>query len=125
MKLSAARRQKKKAVVQAAISTYPNHGGFEKSKPPFPYVRADMAVFRRFREAAGRPERIDHRSYERQEIEKIPSIHMGVAAGQMERKGIVTEKGNINRQIAADNKLLKEIKARITRIYNWSKDQGF
>jgi hypothetical protein len=50
---------------------------------------------------------------------------MGVAAGQMERKGIVTEKGNINRQIAADNKLLKEIKARITRIYNWSKDQGF
>ena len=37
-------------------------------------------------EAAGRPERIDHRSYERQGIEKIPSIHMGVAASQMERR---------------------------------------
>ena len=32
-------------------------------------------------------------------------------------------KGNINREIAADNKLLKEIKARITRLYNWSKEQ--
>ena len=75
-------------------------------------------------EAAGRPERIDHRSYERQGIDKIPSIHMGVAASQMERKGIQTEKGNINRQIATDNKLLKELKARITRIYNWSKEQA-
>ncbi len=75
-------------------------------------------------EAAGRPERIDHRSYERQGIDKIPSIHMGVAASQMERRGIQTEKGDINRQIAADNKLLKELKARITRIYNWTKEQA-
>ena len=49
---------------------------------------------------------------------------MGVAASQMERKGIQTEKGDINRQIATDNKLLKELKARITRIYNWSKEQA-
>ena len=39
---------------------------------------------------------------------------MGPAVSQMERRGIQTEKGNINREIAADNKLLKEIKARIT-----------
>ena len=74
--------------------------------------------------AAGRPERIDHRSYKRQGIDKIPSIHMGPAASQMERRGIITEKGNINREIATDNKLLKEIKARITRLYNWSKEQA-
>ena len=73
-------------------------------------------------EAAGRPERIDHRSYKRQGIEQIPTIHMGVAAAQMERRGIRTEKGDINRQITADNKLMKEIKARITRLYNWSKE---
>ena len=42
----------------------------------------------------------------------------------MERKGIATEKGNVNRQIAADNKLLKEIKARITRLYKWTKEQA-
>ena len=87
--------------------------------------RAAWAAYaNRALEVAGRPERIDHRSYERQGIEKIPSIHMGPAASQMERRGIQTEKGDINRQIAADNKLLKELKARITRIYNWSKEQA-
>ena len=87
--------------------------------------RAAWATYaNRALETAGRPERIDHRSYERQGVNKIPSIHMGVAASQMERKGIQTEKGNINRQITADNKLLKELKARITRIYNWSKEQA-
>ena len=75
-------------------------------------------------ETAGRRSRVDHRSYKRQGIEKIPTIHMGPAASQMERRGIATEKGDINRQIAADNKLLKEIKARITRLYNWTKEQA-
>ena len=87
--------------------------------------RAAWAAYaNRALEAAGRPERIDHRSYERQGVEKIPTIHMGVAASQMERRGIQTEKGNVNRQIADDNKLLKELKARITRIYNWTKEQS-
>ena len=72
-------------------------------------------------ESAGRPERIDHRSYKRQGIDKIPSVHLGPAASQMEKRGIRTDKGEVNRQIAADNKLLKEIKARITRLYRWSK----
>ena len=75
-------------------------------------------------EAAGRPERIDHRSYKCQGVDKIPGVHMGPAASQMERRSIQTVKGNINREIAADNKLLKEIKARITRLYNWSKEQA-
>ena len=87
--------------------------------------RAAWAAYaNRALEAAGKPERIDHRSYERQGIDKIPSIHLGVAASQMEQKGIATEKGNVNRQIAADNKLLKEIKARITRLYKWTKEQA-
>ena len=75
-------------------------------------------------EQKGLSERIDHRSYERQGIEQIPSVHMGVAATQMERRGIPTEKGNVNREVAAQNKLLKEIKARLTRLYNWSEKQA-
>ena len=87
--------------------------------------RAAWAAYaNRALEAAGRPERIDHRSYKRQGVDKIPSVHMGPAASQMERRGVQTVKGNINREIAADNKLLKEIKARITRLYNWSKEQS-
>lgn len=84
--------------------------------------RAAWAAYtNRALESAGRPERIDHRSYKRQGIDKIPSVHLGPAASQMEKRGIRTDKGEVNRQIAADNKLLKEIKARITRLYRWSK----
>ncbi len=60
--------------------------------------------------------RVDHRSYKRQGIEQIPTIHLGPAATQMERRGIRTEKGDINRQIAADNKELKIIRARLSRL---------
>ena len=87
--------------------------------------RAAWAAYtNRALESAGRPERIDHRSYKRQGIDKIPSVHLGPAASQMEKRGIRTDKGEVNRQIAADNKLLKEIKARITRLYLWSKDEA-
>lgn len=75
-------------------------------------------------EQTGRPERIDHRSYKRQGVEQLPTVHMGVAATRMEQRGISTDKGNVNRQIATDNKLLKEIKARVTRLYNWSKERA-
>ena len=87
--------------------------------------RAAWAAYtNRALESAGRPERIDHRSYKRQGIDKIPSVHQGPAASQMEKRGIRTDKGEVNRQIAADNKLLKEIKARITRLYRWSKAEA-
>jgi len=72
----------------------------------------------------GLPQRIDHRSYARQGIQKVPTVHMGVAATQMEHRGLPTEKSAVNREIAAQNKLLKEIKARITRLYNWTKEQA-
>jgi predicted nucleic acid-binding Zn-ribbon protein len=75
-------------------------------------------------EQIGRPERIDHRSYVRQGVQKISTVHMGVVATQMERRCLVTEKDTVNREIAAQNRLLKEIKARITRLYNWTKQQA-
>ena len=67
-------------------------------------------------------ERIDHRSFERQGTEQIPTIHLGVAASQMERKGITTERGNINREIKAHNRILAEIKAKIASLKNWLAD---
>lgn len=68
--------------------------------------------------AAGRPERIEHCGYKRQGLDKISAIHMSVTATRMERQGISTDKGNLNGWIDAANKLLKESKARITRLYN-------
>lgn len=67
-------------------------------------------------------DRIDHRSFERQGTEQIPTIHLGVAASQMERKGITTERGNINREIKAHNRILAEIKAKIASLKKWLAD---
>ena len=67
----------------------------------------------------GKTERIDHRSYERQGIDKIPSIHLGVAASSMERKGKRTDRGDINRQIAVSNSQMKQLRARIRKAKNW------
>ena len=73
-------------------------------------------------ESAGRPERIDHRSYKRQGIDKIPSVHLGPAASQMEKRGIRTDKGDFNRWARKTNALLREAKEKITALIGWLKD---
>ena len=49
---------------------------------------------------------------------------MGVSATQMERKGIVTEKGNKNRLIKEQNRLLKVVRRRIAELGKWVKEQS-
>lgn len=78
---------------------------------------ADMA--NSFLENAGHAERIDHRSFERQGIDEIPTVHVGVAASQMEKKGIVTERGELNRLIKRSNALMRDIKKRIAGLIEW------
>ena len=68
-------------------------------------------------------ERVDNRSFERQGIEQIPTVHLGVAAHQMEQRGIKTERGNINRKVEITNKELRQLKARITKLENWIKEE--
>ena len=64
-------------------------------------------------------ERIDNRSYERQGNGLIPTIHLGVAAHQMEQKGIRTEKGDHNLQVQMMNSEIKQAKARIRKVKDW------
>ena len=80
-------------------------------------------ITNRYLAAQDRTERIDHRSYKRQGIEQIPTVHMGVAATKMERRGIVTDKGNQNREIREQNRLLKEVKRRIAVLTAWIKEK--
>jgi ATP-dependent exoDNAse (exonuclease V) alpha subunit len=61
-------------------------------------------------ERAGHEVRIDHRSHQDRGLEQQPTIHIGVTATAMERKGIETDRGNINRQITANNKAIEEAK---------------
>ncbi len=56
-------------------------------------------ITNRYLEAAGRPERVDLRSFERQGIQQIPTVHLGPAAHQMEKRGVETFLGNLNRDI--------------------------
>ena len=73
-------------------------------------------VSNRYLERAGREERIDHRSNAARGIDEIPTIHEGVTACAMERKGIISDRCELNRQIRADNALLRELKAEIKKL---------
>lgn len=75
-----------------------------------------------FLERNGSPERIDHRSNAERGIDEIPTVHMGVAACQMEKKGIATEKGELNRSIQKTNRLIREIRAQISKLKEWIAD---
>ena len=73
-----------------------------------------------FLERAGRPERVDLRSFERQGIEdKMPTVHLGAAAYQMEKRGVPTFAGNLNRDIQRANGILAAIKKTISSLHDW------
>ena len=61
-------------------------------------------------------ERIDHRSFADQGKDEQPTIHEGVAARAMEKKGIVSDRCELNRQIKRDNALLRQLKAEVQRL---------
>jgi len=54
--------------------------------------------------------RIDHRSYADQSKDKIPSLKLGWRASKLERQGVKTHKGDLNRQIELDNQRISELK---------------
>ena len=70
-------------------------------------------------EEKGLPDRIDHRSYERQGVEQHPTVHEGVAVRQMEARGLVTNKGERNRWIKSANTMLRALRDRIKSLATW------
>ena len=73
----------------------------------------------RYLEAIGSPERLNLKSYERQGIDKIPTVHMGPAVSYLERKGIQTNIGNLNRDIKAANSLMQSIRQMVRSLKGW------
>ena len=73
-------------------------------------------------EEKGLPERIDHRSYERQGVDILPTIHEGPSVRQMEAKGIRTDKGDFNRWIKATNSLIQSVRKNIAALLDWLKE---
>ena len=71
-------------------------------------------------EAAGRMERVDMRSLERQGVEdRLPQKHLGPTASALERKGVSSERGDENRKIISVNKMLASLQKTVRGIGDW------
>ena len=64
----------------------------------------------KYLEKAQQPKRIDHRSFADQGLDLKPTIHEGATARVLESKGIVSDRCELNRQIRADNVLIRKLK---------------
>lgn len=73
-------------------------------------------VTNRYLERAGAEARIDHRSHADRGILEQPTIHEGVTARVMEQQGLIADRCELNRQIKADNKLLRELRSAFEKI---------
>ena len=70
----------------------------------------------RYLERSGHEERVDHRSHAERGLDEQPTIHEGMAARAMEKKGIISDRCELNRQIKADNALLRELKSLVKKL---------
>lgn len=66
--------------------------------------------------------RINHRSYAEQGVNLVGTVHMGVQAWQMEKQGIETDLGNLNREIKRDNFFLAQLAKKIETLEQKEKD---
>ena len=67
-------------------------------------------------EAIGSKERIDHRSHAVRGLDEQPTIHEGVTARALEKKGVISERCELNRQIRKDNALLRRLKEMVAEM---------
>ena len=70
-------------------------------------------------ERKGIAARIDHRSYEAQGIEQIPTVHEGPLVQKMEQRGVHTTKADLNHWIRTTNRLIATVKKKIRSLLDW------
>ena len=74
-------------------------------------------ITNKYLDKANRPDaHIDHRSHAARGLDEQPTIHEGYIAQAMERSGLTADRCEINRQIKADNALIRELKAAVKKI---------
>ena len=109
------------------VNKYPKSTRFGRQNPIAERWNSDeqLVVWReqwaqitnRFLDEANRADaHIDHRSHSARGLDEQPTIHEGYVARTIERKGFVADRCEINRQIKADNALLRELKAAMRKI---------
>ncbi|OYV88771.1 MAG: MobA/MobL family protein, partial [Acidiphilium sp. 37-60-79] len=55
-------------------------------------------------------ERVDHRSFARRGLEQAPTVHLGPAASALERRGVQTGVGDVNRAVAASEEAREAVR---------------
>lgn len=108
------------------VSKYPKSTKFGRQNPITERWNSDEQlvlwraawadVANRYLERTGHEERIDHRSHAERGLLEQPTVHEGVVARAMEKKGIISDRCELNRQIKADNALLRELKAQMKKM---------
>ena len=105
------------------VSKYPKSTKFGRQNPISERWNSDEQlvlwraawadVANRYLERTGHEERIDHRSHADRGLLQQPTVHEGVVARAMEKKGIISDRCELNRQIKADNALLRELRGQV------------
>ena len=75
------------------------------------------------REAAGQPTKPTKFETDKG-LDIVPTVHEGTAVRQMEKRGIQTNIGNLNREIRAANRLMKSIRQLIHNLKGWIAELG-
>ncbi|MBR4442640.1 MAG: MobA/MobL family protein, partial [Clostridia bacterium] len=60
--------------------------------------------------------KVDHRSHADRGLDEQPTVHEGIAANTMEKRRVTADRSELNRQIRADNSLVRQLKAVIRRL---------
>lgn len=108
------------------ISKYPKSSKFGRQNPIVERWNSDeqLVLWRKawadisnkYLSRAGVEETIDHRSFADRGIDEQPTVHEGVTARTLEKKGFVSERCELNRQIKADNLLLRKLKETVKKL---------
>lgn len=108
------------------ISKYPKSSKFGRQNPISERWNSDeqLVLWRKawadisnkYLSLAGVEETVDHRSNANRGLDEQPTIHEGVTARTLEKKGFVSERCELNRQIKEDNSLLRKLKETVKKL---------
>lgn len=108
------------------VSKYPKSSKFGRQNPTSERWNSDeqLVLWRKawadisnkYLSLAGAEETVDHRSHTDRGLDEQPTVHEGVIARALEKKGIVSERCELNRQIKSDNSLLRKLKETVKKL---------
>lgn len=108
------------------ISKYPKSSRFGRQNPISERWNSDeqLVLWRKawadisnkYLSLACAEETVDYRSHADRGLDEQPTVHEGVIAWTLEKKGIVSERYELNRQIKTDNSLLRKLKEAVKKL---------